>query len=99
MTINLYDTFANPQGCNIIRGALNPKLTSVNLCRINYPHYLRVAHPPELDLAVVRARHHERHVGVERGPVDPAVVPLQDVLDHAVGLPEQVSRPRVAHLR
>ena len=51
---------------------------------------LGVAHPPELDLAVVGAGDDERHVGVEGGPVDAAVVPLQHVLHHGVSLTKQV---------
>ena len=47
-------------------------------------------HPPEFDLAVVGAGHDERQVGVEAGPVDPAVVALEYVLDDGVGRAEQV---------
>ena len=51
---------------------------------------LRLGHAPELDLSVVAARDDEGQGGVERCPVDSAVVALQDVLDDGVGVAEEV---------
>ena len=52
--------------------------------------HLVIVHSPELDLPVVGPAHYERHAGVEVGPVDAPVVPLQHVLHHGVRLAEQV---------
>ncbi len=46
--------------------------------------------PPELDLSVVGPRHNERQGGVEGRPVDPAVVALEDVLDHGIATAKHV---------
>ena len=62
-------------------------------------------HAPELDLAVVGARHDERQCRVEGRPVNAAVVALQHILHHCVAAAKKVrvhlqhGRRRVSELQ
>jgi hypothetical protein len=47
-------------------------------------------HAPEFHLAVISTRDDKRQSWVKTGPVDPAVVAFEDVLDHRVCGPEKV---------
>ena len=71
-------------------------------CAAHLPR-LRLVHPPQLHLAVVRARDDQRQRGVEARPVDAAVVALEHVLHRRVVPSEQVLhldvRQRLAQLR
>lgn len=51
---------------------------------------MRTVHAPHLDLAVVRAGHDEGQRGMEGGPVDAPVVPLQHILHHRIATAEQI---------
>ena len=53
---------------------------------------LILVHSPQLDLSVVGSGHDQGHGGVEGGPVDSAIVALQDVLDHGVRVAKQFGR-------
>lgn len=57
----------------------------------------RTVHAPELDHAVVGARHDERQARVEGGPVDAALVALEDVLDDGVATAKEVRVHRALH--
>jgi hypothetical protein len=48
-------------------------------------------HAPDLDGAVVGARDDKREGGVERRPVDAAVMALEDVLDNGVGGAKEIA--------
>ena len=50
----------------------------------------RTIHAPQLDLAVICSRDDEREAGVECCPVDPPVMPLQDILYHRIAAAKQV---------
>ena len=58
-------------------------------CAAHLPR-LRLVHPPQLHLAVIRARDDQRQRGVEARPVDAAVVALEHVLHRRVVPSEQV---------
>mmetsp|Transcript_11249 Transcript_11249/g.32344 ORF Transcript_11249/g.32344 Transcript_11249/m.32344 type:complete len:424 (-) Transcript_11249:228-1499(-) len=51
--------------------------------RVDLPR-LRLGHAPQLDLTVIGGRRQQRQGRVEAGPVDSAIVALQDVLDDDV---------------
>lgn len=59
---------------------------------------LGLAHPPQLDLPIVTARHDERQSRVEGRPVDSAVVPFEDVLDDRVLVAKEVGLAGVGAL-
>lgn len=59
------------------RNVVKVSATGVDLPR------LRVAHPPEFDLPVIRRRHNQWQRRMECRPIDAAVVALEHVLDRA----------------
>jgi hypothetical protein len=52
--------------------------------------HVRTVHPPELDGTIIGSRNDKRQGRVESGPVDASVVPLQHVLNHHVGIAEEI---------
>lgn len=72
-------------------------VVEVTSAGVNFPR-LGLAHTPQFDLTIITTRDNQGQGGMECGPVDSAVVTLEDVLDDGVSVAKQIGLVRVGAL-